>query len=326
MFRMRRTAADLSLSSTKERNPPMSKPFSWRPFSALSLLALLLAVLADGAPRPAGADESAPAKVTWIQVIDPVYGTPDDTFAERVNAKGQVVGEWYDQDFYLAHGFILDHGAYTLFDYPGLQFSDTFVNGINDRGDIVGSYDGFDADFNFVFGGYVLSHGVFTQFSVPGASFAIPLSINARGDVTGYYGDADFNLHGFVLRGGVVTTLDVPGADLTIPSGINAKGQIVGSYVAGDTWYGFRWDQGVFTTLQLPWPTVFTRAMDINDRGEVAGFYDDLDFRQHGFVLSGGKFTRIDAPGASRTVVTGINAPGNILGWKDFSVSFLLSR
>jgi hypothetical protein len=37
------------------------------------------------------------------------------------------------------HGFVLHHGKFTIVEYPGTD-GVTFVNGINDRGQLVGNY------------------------------------------------------------------------------------------------------------------------------------------------------------------------------------------
>ena len=46
----------------------------------------------------------------------------------------------------------------------------------------------------------------------------------------------------------------------------------------------------------------------------MAGFFDDSSGIQHGYLLRDGQFTQIDYPGASGTVVRGINNAGDITG------------
>ena len=53
-----------------------------------------------------------------------------------------------------------------------------------------------------------------------------------------------------------------------------------------------------------------TSASSINDVGQIVGDFDD----SHGFVYSGGSFTTIDVPGATRTVAAGINDAGQVVG------------
>ena len=58
--------------------------------------------------------------------------------------------------------------------------------------------------------------------------------INARGDIVGSYNDAANVQHGFLLQDGNFTTIDFPlvGVRATIANGINPQGEIVGQYVA----------------------------------------------------------------------------------------------
>ena len=43
-----------------------------------------------------------------------------------------------------------------------------------------------------------------------------------------------------------------------------------------------------------------THAQGINDAGDIVGAYTDADNAYHGFLLSGGKFTSIEFPGAKK--------------------------
>jgi hypothetical protein len=52
----------------------------------------------------------------------------------------------------------------------------------------------------------------------------------------------------------------------------------------------------------------------INPQGDIAGSYIDSSGNTHGFVLSKGKFTTIDVPGAVLTEASGINPRGDIVG------------
>lgn len=57
-----------------------------------------------------------------------------------------------------------------------------------------------------------------------------------------------------------------------------------------------------------------TIAQGINPRGEIVGTYKDAANQQHGFLLSKGKFTTIDFPGAVATIARGISPSGDIVG------------
>ena len=107
-----------------------------------------------------------------------------------------------------------------------------YAYGINDAGQIVGSYNGSDGTHGFLYSG-----GIYTQLDDP---LANPINgtsafgINATGQIVGYY-YANGLYHGFLYSGGIYTTLDDPlGTVCTEALGINNLGQIVGEYADTD--------------------------------------------------------------------------------------------
>jgi len=72
-------------------------------------------------------------------------------------------------------------------------------------------------------------------------------------------------------------------------------------------------DQWSFFSLDYP-GAASTVAWGINANGAVVGSYVDSSKQQHGFLLSGGKFTSIDFPRAISTDARGINSRGDIVG------------
>jgi len=63
--------------------------------------------------------------------------------------------------------------------------------------------------------------------------------------------------------------------------------------------------------LEVPGALGGTFALHINDRSQVVGVWFDAQGREHGFVLTNGRYTTIDVPGAVATEVLGINS-GNL--------------
>ena len=127
--------------------------------------------------------------------------------------------------------------------------------------------------------GFLLERGRFAKVNVPGAEGTQLQGINDRGEIVGIYGDTDGAIHGFHLRHGRTTTLDAPGATATIPYDVNDRGQIAVS---------------AFT------PTT-----------------DDPFAGARGFLLRDGiegPFTEVRFPGAPRTIATGIDDRGRIVG------------
>jgi probable HAF family extracellular repeat protein len=70
---------------------------------------------------------------------------------------------------------------------------------------------------------------------------------------------------------------------------------------------------GVFSHIEPP-GALDSLALSINDRGQVAGWYDDALGNLHGFIYAGGVFTTIDVPGSLGSEVTTIENSGQITG------------
>lgn len=106
---------------------------------------------------------------------------------------------------------------------------------------------------------------------------------------------------------------------------INQSGAIVGTYLdTNNVYHGFlRSPDGKFTSFESPGadttPNDFngTFAQSINDRGVIAGYYDDATGLAHGFVRSAeGTFTTFDVPGAvNGTIPVYLNDAAAIVGY-----------
>jgi probable HAF family extracellular repeat protein len=114
------------------------------------------------------------------------------------------------------------------------------------------------------------------------------------------------------------TTLDDPLQTdfMTQANGINNAGQIVGQYHNSSGYHGFLYSAGTYTPIDDPLATISTVAYDINDAGEIVGFY--ASNATHGFLYDPTKsvnpFTTLDFPGANTTTPTKINASGQVVG------------
>jgi len=180
--------------------------------------------------------------------------------ALKNNDRGDVVGE-YD-DSVGAHGFLLSKkGVLTTLDFPGA--SDTVAYGINEFGTVVGAWDLYDSDGNFIAEhGFTWKKGSFSQVDYPGSADTFVGGINDFGALVGEW-DAppDYTAHGFVRSiTGKFTTYDVP--------------------VAGE---------------------IYTQPNDINDLGLIIGVYFDASDMEHGFLQVGPWFTSLDYPAAYLT-------------------------
>jgi uncharacterized membrane protein len=201
-------------------------------------------------------------------------------------------------------------------------------------------------------GGFLYRKGRFTPLRViPGAAplnlpgfpdatvFQVHFAINDRGETAGIYADKvpvdgkvqPGSAHGFVKsRGGRVTSFDVPGAAEVLVKGNNNRGQVVGEYLdAGavegpdglfppGSVHGFiRQPNGRITRFDVPFPYLHDIG-DINDRGQIVGYYDDPSRPYNlpgGFLRQpNGRIVKLDVPGALSTDPRCINNKGQVFG------------
>lgn len=212
--------------------------------------------------------------------------------------------------FPLAAIIILAGGAWNCFADSGYNFktidppgarNQANGNGINNSGQIVGSYaDGASGH------GFLLDTD-FSNIDYPGASYTDAYGINNAGQIVGGYDGA----HGFLLEGSTFRVLDYPSGTQTQARGINDFGQIVGTYYSAG-YHGFRLVGSTFTSITYP-GALDTYAYGINNTGDVVGTYSD-SLGNHGFLLRGGVFTPINCPSGIATFVDGINNHGQMAG------------
>ncbi len=152
---------------------------------------------------------------------------------------------------------------------PGL--TQPSANGINNRGDIVGSGNGSSGTVGFLDSG-----GNFTILSFPGSTYTSASAINDAGDIVGEYKDAAGIFHGFKYSAGTWATIDAPPPhNPTFLTAINNLGQIAGSASSppqpptGVSYpLTFVYDSGRFSFAGL---NVIT---GLNDSGEIVGYSD----------------------------------------------------
>jgi len=220
------------------------------------------------------------------------YTTFNDGRALAINAAGTVTGPASGGNSFIRTA----DGTFTTFSVPGA--SGTGAQGINDGGEIAGSY----ADSSDVIHGFLRAQdGTITTFDAQNADHTWAYYINNNGDIAGVYHNSE-GTHGFVrAAGGRIKTFDVAGGTDITPGCINDKGAVVGSFYGSDQHdHGFlRAPNGTITTIDVPGATS-TYAGCINSKGVVTG----------GFVDSGGNEGFIRA--ADGTITTFIGRDCNI--------------
>lgn len=247
-----------------------------------------------------------------IRTID--YPGAADTQLFGINNQGRLAGA-QRRSAGSFEGFVTDGERFTSVEVPEAKGGDAGIYDIDDRGRLVGYYDG-------LISGYLRDErGRYSTFDAPGVrGQTVPLGLNNRGEIVGAYDDAR-GFHGFLRqRSGRFSGIDYPGAKGTQAVRINDRKQIVGVYsetapdVAGDV-RGFLLERGEFTPIDAP-DAASTLPVDIESSGRVAGRYVDSAGGMHGFLQGPrGAFTDVDVPGAVATALTAINDRGQTAGY-----------
>lgn len=220
---------------------------------------------------------------TLIDGVLSTYDVPDSlTFGlYGLNNAGQSVGFYQDANE-VSHGVIVQDGELTQFDFPGA--AETEIFGVSESGLLIG--DIFDADGTI--------HGFVgdEQFDVPGAVTTYADDMNVAGSLVGSYVDADGVYHGYIRHAdGSFTTFDYPGVlsnlEYLFVNAISDAGVIVFRAKAFDSLERtyIRLPNGTLKELKFP-NSVTTVGRDIDMEGRIAGYYDTLDGRRHGFIAT----------------------------------------
>ena len=242
------------------------------------------------------------------------------TVVTDVDDQGRVVGASVDERQAAISAFVRDpDGRFTTISHPDAGFYGTVPEGINNQGQIAGTY----SDANDRTHGFVLDDGVYGTVDAPDAPGNTQvLDIDDRGRLVGASGRVSY---GYLADGrGQPLEIDAPHVvSDTFAWGINNRGDVVGSSDRGSTksYHGFLRDRrGRFRRIDVP-GAAGTAATRINDAKEIVGYYSDTNDNPgtatdgRGFLLDRrGRFTRIDVPGATQTQPAGINNLGEIAG------------
>ena len=235
-------------------------------------------------------------------------------------------------------GITAAHAApyvFTSFDVPFPGTVHTSVGGINDSGEIAGSYvtpelippcDGANTQH-----GFLLIDGSFSTFEFTGPCVTDFQAINNQGAVVGDGIDLGGGGNAsFLFENGQFSNLNVPGEFTGGAFGINNAGHIVGeTFISGAT-MGFLLEEGSFSFFSVP-GAFSTHPRGIDDAGDIVGTVRTCgtpcnEQTEHGFLLTGGVFSTIDFPGASSTSLLGINDAGDIIGIYDEIHSFIVNE
>jgi uncharacterized membrane protein len=133
-----------------------------------------------------------------------------------INTAGELVGTYADGSG--GHGFLLQAGVLTTIEYPGSVH--TYVQGLNDQGQIVG----YSGPGRFV---YDIATQTFTVIKYPHANPTYALAINNNGTVAGYFRQNGINT-GFQYSNGKFRPIVYPGSSNTYVNAVSDLNQLVG--------------------------------------------------------------------------------------------------
>lgn len=155
---------------------------------------------------------------------------------------------------------------------------------------------------------------LYTTLTPPGADNGYAYGINDEGDIVGNY-VSDGASNGFLLSNGNYSTISYSLLTGTSAAGVNNAGSVVGFYydIFDSNPGGFKQVGGQILGLEIP-GSKYTQAWGINSQGQIVGLYEGQTGGQHGFLVDGPNFTRIDSPFGSASNAFGINDLGNIVG------------
>lgn len=213
--------------------------------------------------------------------------------ATGINNSGQIVGVYYNGSL---NGYLYSNSGFVTTPIEGSGINDAgvivggavdtngvlsyvdaapgFIGvalGINDLGQIVGTYNGF---YGYGRDGFLDTNGVTTTIDFPGAAINVLQGINDLGEIVGFYATTGFGPEqAFAYNNGVFTPINIPGSVSSSANGINDLGQIVGSFTdSSGVTHGFLDTNGVIKVIDVGFGGV-TEANGIDNAGQIVGSF-----------------------------------------------------
>ena len=197
----------------------------------------------------------------------------------------------------------------------------TRCTGLASNGGVVGWYG--SATGMPPYTGFAYLNGIYADV-VPGTADPIwGSTVNAvspNGLIAGMYLAPDGNYPIFVTYGQNYNTVELGGIETLIATGIADNGILVAQELFATLWgdeiSSVLIVDGVASSIYFP-GSITTFANNINQAGDVVGYYTDANYVQHGFIYSsvkGAYFGPIDVPGGAGTTLTGITNDDVVMG------------
>lgn len=231
------------------------------------------------------------------------------TMAKGINDAGQIVGSYSSSPFLLGqHGFLFDHGEYTILDLPDAGRRIIEAEDINNHGQITGILADAEAVHAFL-----LEGEDYSRITVPDTHRTEGLGLNdagvvagrtlegepptIRGQISGHWSGFTHNVDGFdLIRAGWVSVS---------VTDVNNAGQLVGWWEPNngldDYARGFFWDGSEYSTIRYP-SADDTMPLGLNDNGQIVGYYWGREYGMHGFIA-----TPVPEPSTCILLLSGIS-------------------
>ena len=240
---------------------------------------------------------------TQIDVPGAIYGTQ----VSAINTAGDIIGFYVDGS--ATHGFLLSGGVYSTIDYPGATY--TYLNGINDLGQIVGYGSGSEiTGFQ-----YDVQTQSFTTITCPKVFETLPYAINNNGVIAGTVRQSA-RIYGFEITGSRCTHIVPPGIVYEVVlSALTAKGGVVGNFTNAylNEQY-FTWN-GTYKLLNIP-SSISLQINGVNPAGTaIVGYHAPPTGGSQGFLFQNGILSHLQFPGSAYTKAFGINSSGVVVGF-----------
>src|SRR5687767_14446719 len=180
-----------------------------------------------------------------------------------INARGDVVGSFVDQNF-VQHGFLLSKGELTTIDVPGAR--STIARGISPDGEIVGSYSLPSDPRGLGSRGFLLTKNAeFGNVHYPGHTWEVPQRILPDGTILGCYHDHDQmeSMRGVIIGRAGASEIDAFGS---MNNGATPDLQLMVGFwfnMMDNQTQGYMIENGVFTSFMVPGSNG-TQAWDVN--------------------------------------------------------------
>ena len=208
-------------------------------------------------------------------------------------------------------------GTYAITDLGDLADCGSWANALNDSGHVAG----WSANAVGTSKAFLYRDGVMLDLGIgESGRSSYAMSVNNSGQVVGHYDvlvGGGVVTHPFEYKDGVLTDL---GFDGCAAFGNNDRGQIVGAQAVGSAEHAFLYYEGAMNDLGTLGGTN-SRAYEVNESGQVAGYSDTAGGFTHAFLYSASGMTDLGTLGGYLSLGYAINDSGEVVGYSSMTAS-----